>query len=191
MPINEIADIIDIPRGKIRIKENLKVLGKLAGGHYDPIFDIISITKEAVNYWVATFMLMVHELRHLQQRRTVLSSYGFIGAMAVGSSIYGMHFLMPRDLLIGALFPVLCIISLYQIHEFLEAQARRFEHMHDVDILIILTGIEYSLLVHTLNVGKDRVHENLAHLSEEMQNRAPDLLGFELNSAKAKGPESL
>jgi hypothetical protein len=170
--VEEIANMLDFDKKgiEVSIKDNLKVRGKHAAGHYLPWTRTISINRAVTSFWFSTFSILLHEYKHYLQRTRIFVSMATCGIGSLGIWYYGMlvdSYLFIYGSFVGVVFTVLFYL-------YFEFDARRFERSNLPDIMLILLVLEYTLITQILGLDGATRH-NLASLNKVIKNRAPYL----------------
>lgn len=170
--VEEIADILDIDRKRVKIvvNEKLRVMGRTVAGHYSLWSCVISINNAITTYWISTFATLLHESRHHLQRPMIIVSMMMCTVGALGVWLYGMV-IHSYVLIYGSIGFAVLIVPLYL---YFESDAKRYERTNLPDILLVLLAIEHILIAKILGLNST-VRYNLGKLNEVIKNRTPFL----------------
>jgi len=165
---SEIQILLGLDDVKITVEDNLRRFRVLrVVGDYDIFTGVMTINKALVPYWFATFVTVLHESRHLQQRRIALLIYSTFVLITIGSILYNTFILITDYFLFSTIIPVVCIVGLIFAVLLFEMDAYRYEKGHQTDIIFMMAALEFSLVADSLQ--SRLVGRKLRALSQEMQ----------------------
>ena len=173
----EIVDLLSLLSKGINIDYFEHTAKNRLAGHYDSFWNTISINREIIHYWSATFTTVLHEFKHFQQRRAVGSTIAFFIVIAILGYLLGNILPIPTNLIFLLIYELILVVFGFMILQFyFERGAKDYEARFSPDIVIFLSQLEFVEISMIWHARKKVIRENLEVLFDIMKKHTQRLL---------------
>ena len=114
----EIVDLLNLRSKGINIDYFEHAEKNKLAGHYGTFSNILSINRELVHFWSATFTTVLHEFKHFQQRRAIGSTLTFLIVVFILGYLFSNTLLFPTNLISIVIYGVILVVFEVMIQQF-------------------------------------------------------------------------